>query len=85
MSFWGAYLIVVVGILISFAIPALKRLIWIQPPERADIKRFAYIGLFSLLTALLVMAFGGDSLLQDWRAALLAGYAWDSTFQKIGT
>lgn len=40
------------------------------------------LGLFSALSALLVVAGAGDSL-KDYRAALLAGYAWDSTLQKL--
>ena len=36
----------------------------------------------SALTALLVVAFIGDNLM-DPRAAILAGYAWDSTLQKM--
>jgi hypothetical protein len=38
--------------------------------------------MFSLLTALLVVAFTQETL-TDWKAALLAGYAWDSTIQKL--
>jgi hypothetical protein len=34
------------------------------------------------LTAFLIVAFLGDTL-KDYRAALVAGYAWDSTLQKM--
>jgi len=37
---------------------------------------------FSALTAILLLAFF-EAPLGDWRAALLAGYAWDSTIQKF--
>jgi hypothetical protein len=43
---------------------------------------FLALGLFSLLTSLLIVA-AMQNTLQDWRAALLAGYAWDSTLQKL--
>lgn len=43
---------------------------------------YALLGAFSLLVALLVVAFLGDAL-TDWRSALIAGYLWDSTVQKI--
>jgi hypothetical protein len=39
-------------------------------------------GLFSALAALLIIAFLGQQL-TGWRTALLAGYAWDSTIQKL--
>ena len=45
-------------------------------------KPYVALGIGSMLTALLIMAFAGDSL-NTWKAALLAGYAWDSTLQKI--
>ena len=40
------------------------------------------LGLFSALSAFLIVASVGNSL-NDYRAALLAGYAWDSTLQKL--
>jgi uncharacterized membrane protein YkvI len=43
---------------------------------------YVALGLFSALSALLIVAGAGDSL-KDYRAALLAGYAWDSTLQKL--
>jgi len=50
---------------------------------RNRIKPYLALGLFSLLTALLVVAFLGDTLGSDWRPAFVAGYAWDSTLQKV--
>lgn len=43
---------------------------------------YLMLGLASLLTALLIVAFVGDQL-TNFKAALLAGYAWDSTLQKL--
>ena len=43
---------------------------------------YLLLGLASCLTALLIVAALGDTL-KDYRAALLAGYAWDSTLQKL--
>jgi hypothetical protein len=43
---------------------------------------YVILGAASLLTAVLVVAFVVDNM-QDYRAALLGGYAWDSTLQKL--
>lgn len=45
-------------------------------------KPYLMTGAFSLIVGLLLLAFLGDDI-QDWRAALLAGYAGDSTLQKL--
>lgn len=45
-------------------------------------KPYVALGAASALTGLLLVAFLGDSL-TDPRAAILAGYAWDSTLQKL--
>jgi hypothetical protein len=45
-------------------------------------KPYILLGVASLITALLIVAFVGDQLI-DFKAALLAGYAWDSTLQKL--
>jgi hypothetical protein len=45
-------------------------------------KPYVLLGVASLLTALLIVAFVGDQL-ANFKAALLAGYAWDSTLQKL--
>ncbi len=91
MGFLNAYLIVALGIVISVALPILKQ--FFPKPVGAGAaaaatqtwqiaKPYLALGLGSLLTALLIMAFAGDAL-TNWKAALLAGYAWDSTLQKI--
>lgn len=83
------YLYCVAGIIVSIVLPILKGLL----PKPAGVatgatafwdfaKPYLIVGLFSLITGLLIVAFTGDTL-TDWRAAVLAGYAWDSTLQKI--
>jgi hypothetical protein len=88
MSFFETYLVVVVGILISVVLPILRKLLIPTPGDPRGlwdrIKLYVLWGIFSLLTALLVVAFLGNTL-SDWKAALIAGYAWDSTMQKIGS
>ncbi|HEU4768283.1 MAG TPA: hypothetical protein VFS77_12950 [Pyrinomonadaceae bacterium] len=80
----------VVGIIISIALPIITQLLP-RPAAAAkqslatiweQAKPFVVVGLFSLLTGLLIVAFTWGTL-NDWRAALLAGYAWDSTLQKL--
>lgn len=80
----------VVGIVISIVLPILTQLL--PKPAAANqesltssweqAKPFLVVGVFSLLTGLLIVAFTWGTLV-DWRAALLAGYAWDSTLQKL--
>jgi len=87
MSFWNIYIFSALGILISIVIPILRKSIPRDGKRGLGglwgiIKPYLIIGVFSLLTALLVVAFSGDAL-EDWKAALLAGYAWDSTLQKL--
>jgi hypothetical protein len=41
-------------------------------------------GIFSLVVAMLIVAAMGDQL-NSWSTALIAGYAWDSTLQKLTT
>ncbi|MGA8368149.1 MAG: hypothetical protein ACLQMT_08160 [Candidatus Acidiferrales bacterium] len=92
MTFTQTYLIVALGIVISVLLPILRQFLP-RPPKAFGVtapdqkmtivRQFAVLGLVSLLTALLIMAFAAGSL-NTWRDALLAGYAWDSTLQKIG-
>jgi hypothetical protein len=46
------------------------------------IKPYIVLGIFSLVVAFVIVASVGDTL-NDWRAAFLAGYAFDSTLQKL--
>jgi hypothetical protein len=91
MAFVHTYLTIALGIVISVLLPILRQF-FPKPPNVAAAadsisrwqaaKPYLALGLGSLLTSLLIMAFAGDSL-STWKAALLAGYAWDSTLQKI--
>jgi hypothetical protein len=85
MNFWYSYLIVAAGVVISVVLPILRQF-YPKPPQAAEArdtaKAYVYLGIGSLLTALLIVALAGDSL-SSWKAALLTGYAWDSTLQKI--
>jgi hypothetical protein len=60
----------------SERIVAILRRVWIVS------KPFVFVGLFSVLTAFIVILFLLETL-TDWKAAVLAGYAWDSTVQKL--
>ena len=89
MAFLELYLFTALGIAISIMLPILRRLLPKGAPAGVEgvwdkMKRYVLVGVFSLLTALLIVAFVGDAL-QDWRVAILAGYAWDSTLQKVAT
>jgi hypothetical protein len=46
------------------------------------VKPYIIVGLFSLLTGILVVAFVGTNI-KSWEVAVLTGYAWDSTLQKL--
>ncbi len=90
------YLWCVLGIIVSILLPILRGLL--PRPAGAVVanaaamgflsalwdhaKPYLVVGLFSLLTGILIVAFTYGTL-KDWRAALLAGYAWDSTLQKL--
>ena len=91
------YLWCLLGVLISVVLPGLWAYVrerfpaspgaqpksMIAPSGLVELIRpYAALGLASSLTAILVMAFAGDSL-TDYRAGLLIGYAWDSTLQKL--
>jgi len=91
------YLWCVLGIVVSITLPILRGLLPKPPPPVAvmaaaapgfltglwiQAKPYVIVGLFSLLTGILIVAFTWGTL-TDWRAALLAGYAWDSTLQKL--
>lgn len=46
------------------------------------VRKYFLLLAFSLLTALLIVSLLGDTI-DTWQAAFVAGYAWDSTIQKI--
>ncbi len=93
-DFLFIYSIVALGVFISFILPVLK-LYAIKPPgeklseEKSSFARFRQVAgpyvvtaIFSLVLGLLIVAATQETL-TDWRAALLAGYAGDSTIQKF--
>lgn len=83
----------VLGILMSIVLPLLRKSV--PQPARiqtllpmnalaASVKTYLIVGVFSLLTAVLIVAFGGSATANwEWYTGVLAGYAWDSTLQKI--
>ena len=93
-EFLANFGLVALGVFISIILPVLKQ--YIVKPNDGEVagvggalhkfmivaKPYLITGLFSLVVALLLMAFLGDNI-ADWRAALLAGYAGDSTLQKL--
>jgi len=84
------YVGVITGVLLSVTLPLLRALLprpsnaLASPDLWAQLRPFVVIACFSLLTAILVIAFAGDAVHSwKWHQALLAGYAWDSTLQKV--
>ena len=84
------YLTVAGGIVLSVVLPWVSLFVPKPPTASAQRRKWERIrpylatGAFSLLTALLLMAAVGDQL-GSWKAALFAGYTWDSTMQKLFT
>jgi hypothetical protein len=93
---YATYLWCLLGILISIVLPILWAYVRARfPPPSAGqkglgdvvalwdvVRPYAALGAASALTAVLVVAFAGENLV-DFKAAILAGYAWDSTLQKL--
>ena len=85
-----AYLWVVIGVILSIALPILRALLPQAggasriggPSFWAAARPYLVVGAFSLLTGVLILAFSSRNL-SNWSLALLAGYAWDSTLQKL--
>jgi hypothetical protein len=86
LPFWSAYLLVALGIAISMVLPVLRALIPAPPPlvPARPTGPYLAVGAVSLLTAVLVLAFN-DGQFSSPYTALLAGYAWDSTLQKVAS
>ena len=84
------YLAVTAGIVISVILPLIRAWLPKAPPalkgERTweVIRPYVATGAFSLVVALLIVAGMGDRL-NSWSTALIAGYTWDSTLQKMTT
>jgi len=95
LPFFQAYGCLALGIVLSVILPIFRQGL---PMPRGGLasesalipriwqvaKPYVSLGVFSLLAALLLLAMTGDTL-RTWKTAILAGYAWDSTFQKMGT
>jgi len=84
------YLCVTIGIVISVILPLIRALLP-KPPVALQarstweaIRPYVATGIFSLVVALLIVAAMG-SRLDSWSTALIAGYTWDSTLQKLTT
>lgn len=98
MSAVEAYLWAALGISLSVLIPVVTRAVSLKLPSEstgllsvprgqtwfASVRAFAgtylLVAVLSLMVAVLLVAFVDFS---DWRAALLGGYAWDATLQKV--
>lgn len=84
------YLSVAGGIVISVLLPLIRALLPKPPKALAGgtwwprIRPYVATGIFSLIVAMLIVAAMGKSL-DSWSTALIAGYAWDSTLQKLTT
>jgi hypothetical protein len=86
LPFWSAYLLVSLGIAISIVLPLVRALLPLPSPLAPVLPSGPYlaIGTVSLLTAVLILAFN-DGQFSSPYTALLAGYAWDSTLQKVAS
>jgi hypothetical protein len=84
------YLSVAGGIVISVLLPLIRALLPKPPKALASgttwerIRPYVATGFFSLIVAVLIVAVMGDRL-DSWSMALIAGYTWDSTLQKLTT
>jgi hypothetical protein len=93
MSAWLAYLLIVGGIVISVLYPILRQALpapsggvagmsGFLPRAWHAARPYVVLLLFAAITAPLVMAFLGDKV-DSWPAALLAGFAWEATIEKV--
>lgn len=92
MSTAELYGFVALGVVASVVLPLIRALL---PKPNVGLRQWAgllwpkirpYVAtaVFSLIVAALLMAFLGDTI-STWRSALLAGYSFDSTLQKLST
>lgn len=90
---WQVYLLVVAGIIISVVYPILRQSLpkpkggpagaeGLWPRIWKAAKPYLATLLFAMITAPLIMAFLGEKL-ETWQAALLAGFAWEATIEKV--
>ena len=84
------WLVICAGVLVSVVLPpvtAYVRSVFQPTAASIDVKKYAALLLFSALTAALLLAFFRAARPDDevaWYAALLAGYTWEATIEKIG-
>jgi hypothetical protein len=94
-NLFTAYWWCALGILLSIMLPILRVVIpKPKPPSQTRgvaeqgsklweaLRPYVVTAIFSLLTAILIVAFAAENL-KTWNIAVLAGYAWDSTLQKL--
>jgi hypothetical protein len=86
---------VIAGIAISVLLPILRKSIPTPPTGTRYYnakfwqrlwpiaKPYLMLGFFSALAAIIIVASLGETL-ADWKAAVLAGFSWDSLLQKAG-
>ena len=84
------YISVAFGIVISVLLPLIRAFLP-KPPVALSrgtwwqrVRPYIATGIFSLIVAVLILAAMGDQL-DSWSTALIAGYTWDSTLQKLTT
>ena len=88
LSDWSVYLWLVFGIIVSFVMPVVRKLITLGQTERAwtdAIRPYLFLAVFSFLAALVILAGIHVKKLQidsTWGAFLL-GYFADATIQKL--
>ncbi len=90
------YFSVALGVIISIILPILRAMLpkavvttLAKKESRvsklwAVTKPYVVTGIFSLLVAVVIVAFLGDAI-DTWQKAFLAGYTADSTLQKLTT
>jgi UDP-N-acetylglucosamine:LPS N-acetylglucosamine transferase len=84
------YLWCVLGIVISVLLPILTALLpkplgkTLAAGVMPEIRPYLVTGLFGIVAAIVVIAAAGDGA-RTWShaQALIAGYSWDSTLQKL--
>ncbi|MGH7713298.1 MAG: hypothetical protein ACREOG_18565 [Gemmatimonadaceae bacterium] len=96
MSKLQLYLFVALGVAVSIILPLIRAFLpkpkkdpnikWRDRAKELWLKIRPYVAtaIFSLIVAALLMAAFGDKI-TTWQAALIAGYGFDSTLQKLST
>jgi hypothetical protein len=94
---WSLFAWCVLGVVISVVLPSLWATVRTWLPKAAPagvagksrwsavwkaVKPYFALGLASALTSVLLLAVLGDRITSP-QGAILAGYAWDSTLQKL--